>query len=281
MTTPEPISLGDGSGAAGLSRRHGVGVLTWPCLAPHAEIAVTTTEGGVSHGAYGSLNLGLHVGDDPAAVVENRRRAARAVGAGLDDLVLANQVHGARVVEVENGHRGRGARGTADAVAEADGLVTGEAGPVLVTLVADCVPMVLCDPVAGVLGVVHAGWRGTVAGVGPAAVAAMARLGAQPGRMLAGIGPAISPDRYQVGPEVADAVRAALGAAAESVLRPDAEDRWLLDLPGANRHLLALAGVPADHVHPAGFATGPPGPFFSDRSRRPCGRFGLLARLRP
>ena len=293
MITPDPVSRHDGAGGgagprrgagtrggAGLSTRHGVRVLTWPALAPYAEIAVTTSEGGISEGPYASLNLGLHVGDDPAAVVENRRRAARAVGAGLDDLVLANQVHGAQVVTVGSEHRGKGAREAADTVAEADGLVTRDPGPVLVILVADCLPMVLCDPVAGVLAVVHAGWRGTMAAVGPAAVASMVGLGAEPGRVLAGFGPAISPDRYQVGPEVAEAAHATFGDAAGALLRPDAEGRWLLDLPAANRHLLALAGVPAEQVHLAGAHTGPPGPFFSDRSLRPCGRFGLLARLR-
>ena len=274
MATP------DLAGDTELVVRHGLPVLTWPVLAPVAEVAVTTSEGGISGGAFATLNLGLHVGDDPEAVVENRRRAARAVGAGLDDLVLADQVHGAQVVVVGSEHRGRGARDVADAVARADGLVTCEPGPVLVILVADCVPIVLCDPVAGVLAAVHAGWRGTLAGVGPAVVATMAGLGADPGRMVAGIGPAISPERYQVGPEVAEAARDVLGADAGPLLRPDDEGRWRLDLPAANHRLLVRAGIPPAQIHLAGAHTGPPGPFFSDRTRRPCGRFGLLARLR-
>ena len=111
MATP------DLAGDTELVVRHGLPVLTWPVLAPVAEVAITTSEGGISGGAFATLNLGLHVGDDPEAVVENRRRAARAVGAGLDDLVLADQVHGAQVVVVGSEHRGRGARDLADAVA--------------------------------------------------------------------------------------------------------------------------------------------------------------------
>jgi YfiH family protein len=267
--------------AAGLVVRGGVPVLVWQDPSGAVEVAVTSSGGGVSEGPYASLNLGLHVGDDPDRVLENRRRAAAAVGTTLDDLVLAHQVHGARVVVVGDAERGRGARRAADAVADADGLVTADAGPVLVVLVADCVPMVLCDPEAGVLAAVHAGWRGTVAGVGPAAVAVMTGLGAEPGRIWAWLGPAVAPGRYPVGADVARAVRRALGQAAGAVLVPGGGDRFRLDLPGANRHLLAQAGVPVSQVHATPAATGPPGPFFSDRAARPCGRFGLLARLRP
>ena len=259
--------------------RLGLRALTWPALTEIAEVLVTTSDGGVSGGPYATLNLGLHVGDERRAVVENRRRAARAIGAELDDLVVANQVHGTRVTAVGSEDRGRGADDETDAVPEADGLVTGEAGPVLVILAADCVPIVLCDPVANVLAVVHAGWRGTVAGIASSVVAAMAELGADPRRTVVGIGPAISPARYQVGPEVAEQVRATLGGLARTCLA-GAGERWLLDLPAANLLLLNRSGIPTDQIHVATTHTGPPEPFFSDRSVRPCGRFGLLARLR-
>jgi YfiH family protein len=167
----------------------------------------------------------------------------------------------------------------ADTIPGADALVTTEPGLVLVTQVGDCVPIVLYDPVAGVLASVHAGWRGTVAGVSRAALEAMASLGSRPADVLAGLGPAIAPDRYQVGPEVAACFTNPAG-----ILRPDGTGKWLLDLWAANRRLLREAGVPDAQIHVATVPTGPgplgPGPFFSDRTARPCGRFALVARLK-
>jgi polyphenol oxidase len=277
MTAPVTASWRVGS-------RGGLEVLTWPAFdGLGAQIAVTTCAGGVSAGPYESLNLSFSVADDEGAVLENRRRLAGALGADLKDFIFARQVHGNTVHVATAADRGRGALGLADAVPEADALVTTEPGIVLAILVGDCVPLVLLDPVAGVLACVHAGWRGTVAAIGPAALAAMTELGAQRDRVIAGIGPAIGPDRYQVGADVADAVRACFGDAAGSLLRPDGTGRWLLDLWAANRRQLAAAGVPEGQIHVAAAPTGPApggaGLFFSDRTARPCGRFALVARL--
>jgi len=108
----------------------------------------------------------------------------------------------------------------------------------------------------------------------------MQALGARPGDVHAGLGPAIGPDRYQVGAEVAGAARGAFGA--QPFLRPDGTGAWLFDLWAANRFVLREAGVADRHIHLAAVPTGPdPGLFFSDRTARPCGRFAALARLRP
>lgn len=273
----------DGPAAHRLVRVGGLEVLEWPALGElGVDAAVTTRAGGVSAAPYDSLNLGLHVGDDPGAVIENRRLAARVLGASLDDLVLGAQVHGHRVAVVGADDAGRGARSADDALEGVDGLVTAEPALTLVTLVADCVPVVLADPVARMVAVVHAGWRGTVARVLDAALGAMAGLGARPADVVAALGPAVAPERYQVGPEVAEAARAGLGPeGARAALRPDGAGRWRLDLWEANRTILVQAGVPEHQVLVAALSTGSPGPFFSDRQRRPCGRFALLARLRP
>jgi YfiH family protein len=264
-----------------LERAGDLPVLRFGALeAAGVDAVVTTRHGGVSDGPFRSLNLGLHVGDDPAAVAENRRRAAAAVGALPGDLVLCDQVHGCTATVVTGRDRGRGAAEMADAVAATDVLVTAEPGPVLVTLVADCVPMALVDPVARVLATVHAGWRGTAARVAEAAVAAMAGAGADPARVVACLGPAASPATYRVGDEVAEALSDGVGGG-DGVLSPSGDGGWLVDLWAANRRVLVAAGVPAGSVVVAEVATGGDGPFFSDRAFRPCGRFGLLARLRP
>jgi polyphenol oxidase len=264
-------------------------LMTWPALdASGVEAAVTARPGGVSSGPYESLNLSLSVGDDPGCVLENRRRLAAAFGADPADFVFARQVHGAGVRVVGAGDRGSGAFSVDDAIDGADALVTSSPGVVLAILTADCVPVVLHDPQAGVLACVHAGWRGTVAGVTAAAVTAMADLGARPAAIVAGIGPAVAADRYQVGPDVHQAVTGAFGPAATSFIRPDAApSRWLLDLWAANRYALRESGVPDAQIHTTNLPTGPVNPtdptstghFFSDRAARPCGRLALVARL--
>jgi hypothetical protein len=274
---------------------HTVGGVTlgrWPGLgAPGLDLAVTTRRGGVSRGPYHSLNLALHVGDDPGDVLENRRRAATAFGCTVDDLVFAQQVHGAGVATVDRRHRGRGGRRLDDALAGVDALVTTDPGVVLVLQVADCVPIALYDPGARALALVHAGWRGTVAGVGGAALDALADVGARPGRIVALLGPCVAPERYQVGSEVEEAVGAALAGsgltgvafdrAMGEVLAADGADHWRLDLAAANRLLLERRGVALQHLVTSAAPTGGAGPFFSDRQARPCGRFALLARLHP
>lgn len=259
-----------------------VPLLTWECFDPSLmQAALTTRNGGVSTGRYASLNLGLHVDDSDAAVLENRTRIAAALGATLDDLVFCEQVHRRAVTIVGDEHRGRGARSQADAIPATDALVTTAAGLVLAVLVADCVPIVLHDPTSGVLACVHAGWGGTVRGVTPAAVRAMVDLGADPRSIVAGIGPAIAADAYQVGDDVADAARAAFGERTDRVLRPDGTGRFLFDLVTAARIQLADSGVMTANIHPSGLSTGPGTPFFSHRGEAPCGRFAVLARLRP
>ncbi|MDA8312372.1 MAG: polyphenol oxidase family protein [Actinomycetota bacterium] len=275
MIARPPSSAAD----AQLTRAGDVEVLSWPWLADlGVDAVVTTRECGVSTGTYRALNLGLHVGDDPEAVVENRRRAASALGASLDDLIFAAQVHGTLATVVGAADAGRGARSARDAVDATDALVTAVPGPVLVTLVADCSPVLLVDPDARVLATVHSGWRGAVGGAVASALETMAALGARADRTTAIIGPTVSPTAYVVGAEVASAARTALGAQADRVLWEHG-DRWRLDVAGANRLQLLAAGIAEDHIAASPFASGD-GPFFSDRVARPCGRFGLLARLR-
>lgn len=272
--------MGSGTPVPHLRRRAGLEVLTWPVFKGlGVDAVVTTRAGGVSTGRYASLNLGLHVDDEPERVLVNRRRGAAAIGLELSDLVFCSQVHGRGVAFVDRSHRGRGSRSLDDAVANADALVTASPGVGLVVLVADCVPLVLYEPVAHVVACVHAGWRGTVARVAEAAVDAMATLGAKPERILAGLGPAIPPDRYQVGEEVADAARSCFPEVADEVIQPAGAARWRFDLWAANRRILLEAGLAAENISLCGVGTGEGTPFFSHRASRPCGRFAAIAAL--
>ncbi len=222
---------------------------------------VTTRSGGVSDAPYDSLNLGSHVGDDPERVRENRRRVADAAGVAEEDLVIVDQVHGREVVEIAHSRDAEAAR--------ADALTTTSHDIALAILVADCVPVLLVDPVRGRLAVAHAGWRGLVAGVLEGVLARFER----PEDVHAFVGPAISGDRYQVGPEVAAHFAAVPGAR-----RPDHGDRSLLDLARVVEHRLRDAGLDDAHVSACVERTDDGTLFFSDRAARPCGRFALVAR---
>ncbi|HVB90996.1 MAG TPA: polyphenol oxidase family protein [Acidimicrobiales bacterium] len=261
----------------------GVPLLHWrQAGAAGASVAVTTRHGGVSEPPYDSLNLGLHVGDDPGRVLVNRRRAARDFGVSLGDLVFAQQVHGNSATVVGTTEHGRGTRAVGDAIPDTDILVTATPGTTLVILVADCLPLALLDPEARVLAAVHAGWRGTAARAVAHAMAAMSRLGATPPATMAFLGPAVHPNSYPVGAEVRRALARAVAPAAlhGDVARPDGADHWHVDLVAANRQQLNDAGIGPERVFDCGLTTAHAS-YFSDRAERPCGRFALMARLLP
>lgn len=257
---------------------HGVPYYSFPHMGgwPNLTQAVFGRRGGVSAAPYNSLNLSYAVGDDPASVAENGTRAAAAVGWELDRIVSPRQVHG-RHVEVV----GRGSASPVE-VLEADALVTDEPGVLLLMKFADCVPIVLWDPVHAAVGLVHAGWKGTMLGAPAAALEVMAqRFGSVPSELLAGIGPSIGPCCYQVGPEV---VRLA-GEAFPGVelARPSGDGSAYLDLWKANGETLMRAGVPGDNLAVAGLCTRCRHDlFFSHRAAMggPSGRFGVVAGLR-
>ncbi|AVZ72505.1 peptidoglycan editing factor PgeF [Streptomyces lunaelactis] len=156
-----------------------------------AHFAFTDRWGGVSAVPYDELNLGGAVGDDPAAVLTNRTIAAKSLDLDPDRVVWMNQVHGTDVAEVD-GPWGEGP------IPQVDGLVTARRGLALAVLTADCTPVLLADPVAGVVAAAHAGRPGMVAGIVPAAVGAMTSLGAEPSRIIARTGPAVCGRCYEV-----------------------------------------------------------------------------------
>jgi YfiH family protein len=194
-----------------------------------------TRTGGVSAGIYASLNCGLGSRDDPAAVAENRARVAAHLGAR--EVVSAYQVHGTAAFVVEAPPRRGAGRPRADA------LVTAVRGLALGVSTADCAPVLLADPGAGVVAAAHAGWRGALAGVVEAAVAAMEGMGAARSRIRAAVGPCIGLAAYEVGPEFEAAFLAADGANARFFARPPAADRPRFDLGAYVLHRLQRAGV--------------------------------------
>jgi YfiH family protein len=210
-------------------------------LAGHAGLAhgFFTRRGGVSCGAFASLNCSLSGRDAPEAVRENRRRAAEALGLARAAVAGLTQVHGAAVAVLEEPW-------PEDRRPEADALVTRRPGIALGVVTADCAPVLFADPAAGVIGAAHAGWRGALAGVLEATVEAMVAIGAERGRILAAIGPCIRQPSYEVAADLRDAVLAREPADARFFAAGRREGRWQFDLAGYCAARLAGAGVAAE-----------------------------------
>ncbi len=220
---------------------------------PHIEVrhAFSTRQGGVSEGAYSSLNLGYTVGDCPDRVGENRRRFARCLG--VDDLPwLLSMDHGVEVARIDQvsaieGQQSEGRRIPADAC------MTSKRNIPLSVTVADCVPVIFYDPRTQVAAVAHAGWRGTVNGIVARTIEAMVQAyGAQAWDIRVGIGPSIGPSSFEVGAEVAAEFTKAFPES--TVVRPHphpleaAEGKAFVDLWQANRRMALSVGVLDSHI---------------------------------
>jgi YfiH family protein len=219
--------------------------------------AFFTREGGVSGGLYTSLNGGTGSRDSSAHILENRARMAAALEVGPDFLLTAYQIHSPHVVVAEAPWR-------IDARPRADAIVTCTPGLAIGVSTADCGPILFADPVARVIGAVHAGWRGALAGVAEATVEAMARLGAKRSQIRAALGPMIRQDNYEVGPDLI-ARFAAEDSGSEQFFRPAArEGHALFDLAAYIGLQLTRAGV--RQVQDLGLCTyADPARFFSFR----------------
>ncbi len=231
----------------------------WP--APRGVRAfVTTRAGGVSRGDYASMNLGLSSGDEPANVERNRA----IVRAELpSDPVYLVQIHGTEVADLDRVAAGERPR--------ADAAVTAERGRAATVLIADCMPLLLCDRAGRRVAAAHAGWRGMAAGVIENAVAS---LHANPDDVIAWMGPAIGPDAFEIGPEVREAFLAT-DAEAHGAFRAHTPGKYLADLYTLARRRLAAIGVTS--VHGGGFCTfHEPRRFFSYRRVNASGRMGAF-----
>jgi len=231
----------------------------WP--APTRVRAVSTTRmGGVSLGVYASLNLGGRVGDEPAAVLENRRRLRSTLDLPQEPVWL-KQVHGTHVLRFESG--------AADETADAT--LSREAGRVCAVTTADCLPVLFCDTVGTAVAAAHAGWRGLAAGVLEETVTAMR---AAPREVLAWFGPAIGPQKYEVGEDVRRSfLEKDPGAGA--AFRATQSGKWLCDLYALAWRRLTAVGV--THIYGGGLCTySDRERFFSFRRDGGCGRMASL-----
>jgi len=252
--------------------------MTVPVLQPRwaapagVRAAFSLRSGGASEPPWDTLNLGVHVGDDPSAVMENRRRLANALRLPSEPVWL-DQVHGRDVIEVDERFRPEGGSRP-----RADALVTRTPGIVLAIQVADCLPVLFSSRDGRVLGAAHAGWRGLAAGVLEATVEAMAK---PPADLVVWLGPAIGPAHFEVGEEVREAFLAGppghsgVSGAVEAAFQRNPKGRWQCDLPALARQRLAALGV--GQVDGGEWCTAAdPVRFFSHRRDQRTGRMAAL-----
>ncbi len=244
---------------------------------PGFHHALSTRHGGVSQGEFDSLNLAFHVGDEAELVRDNRRSWARQVGFAADHLVAAQQTHGVNIRVVLPEDSGRGALGWDAALPDCDALVTHEKKVPVLILVADCAPLLLVDPTERVCAVVHAGWRGALAGIAGKTVETMrSEWGTNPRDVLAAIGPCLSLENLEVSEEVAAVVEA---KDSNSVIRASEWAKPHLDLRGLIQGDLVEAGVSRSNIEVSPFCPKERSDlFFSHRGQNGrAGRFGIVA----
>lgn len=225
--------------------------LSYPSLEKTGMVrhGFSTRLGGVSEGIYASMNLSFSRGDKEAAVQENYRRVARAIGFDWQSVVTSDQTHTANVRVVTNQDKGCGLTKPRP-YQDVDGMITNEPGITLATFYADCVPLYLLDPVKKAIGLSHSGWKGTVGKIGKATVQAMEReYGTTPKDLIVAIGPSICQDCYEVSEDVIEKFQKAFPREQWDGLFYQKENgKYQLDLWEANRQIFLEAGVKPENI---------------------------------
>jgi YfiH family protein len=247
-------------------------------LGDAVRLVFTDRAGGVSPQPYESLNLAYHTGDSPENVLANRRFVERALGVAAERFIYLEQVHGLKVSRAGPDDVSNQSLHHTASLSETDGVYTTEPGITLAVLTADCVPLALAEPTAGMVAMLHAGWRGTIGNIAGETVSAItAELGLDPRYIHAVMGPAIGPCCYKVDEGRAGLFVEKYGSRSDVVL--DAGGYWL-DLLSANRANLIESGLRAENIRSVGGCTCCESRFFSFRRDGVTGRQGAFIYLR-
>lgn len=240
------------------SLKNEAALLTEPIITGEKVIRAgfSLRDGGTSCGPFVSLNLGLHVGDQAEKVVRNRRILGKEIGFPVDQWVCAQQVHGVNIAEITSDLAGSGSVDLQSAVENVDGLYTSETDLLLALCFADCVPIYFYVKDPAVVGILHAGWRGTVQGGAERMVKTLMRAFRIPASSVhAIIGPAIAGPDYEVDQRVIAEVQRLDRSLWKNALSPHGEGHGLLDLRVLNRAILAEAGVPEEQIVMTAYST--------------------------
>ena len=227
----------------------------WVKEFPGLIVGFTTKHGGISKGPFGSLNFGFHVGDEPSAVCQNRRILADQIGFPLQQWVGAEQSHETNIQKVLRNDAGKGAQTYESAFTRTDGFFSYEKDVLLTLCYADCVPLYFLAPSKQMIGIAHAGWKGSVDGIAAEMIERLTLEGIDPSEIKVGIGPSICGDCYIVDNRVIDTIEKSLETVEKKPYNHISGNQYRLDLRKLNEILLVNAGVLAKNIRTTNFCT--------------------------
>lgn len=238
-----------------LSTNEFFSIKEWMDRYPGLEAGFTTKNGGVSKQVFTGLNFGFHVGDDQGSVCQNRLLLANKINFPLDSWIGAEQTHGVHIQKVSKKDQGRGSEDYDSSFNDTDGFFTDETGILLTLCYADCVPLYFIEPDSRLIGAAHAGWKGTVSGIGTEMISKFQQNGAKTEKISAVIGPSICKKCYIVDERVTLLVKNVLEGVESLPYNQVSEGQYSLDLKELNRQILLKAGVKNENIHVTDFCT--------------------------
>ncbi|MEH7502410.1 peptidoglycan editing factor PgeF [Neobacillus drentensis] len=247
---------------------------SWIKQFPSLAVGMTTKNGGVSKGDYETLNLGFHVGDELSAVCSNREKVSELLEFPLNNWVGAEQTHGIQLKKISKEDRGKGSHSYENSIKDTDGFYTNEEGILLSLCFADCVPLFFIAPDSKMIGIAHAGWKGTVGQIAKEMISAWGREGINPQEILVAIGPSICEKCYIVDKRVINLVENTLVDVEILPYNLINDGQYSLDLREVNRQIIIKSGVPVTNILMTGFCSSCDKEFFSHR--RDQGRTGRM-----
>jgi YfiH family protein len=248
---------------------------SWIRQFPGLAAGMTTKNGGASKGNYETLNLGFHVGDDRSDVCINRGKVSELLKFPLNTWVGAEQTHGIHLKKISKADRGKGSKSYEDSFKDTDGFYTNEEGILLSLCFADCVPLFFIAPESRMIGIAHAGWKGTVGQIAKEMINAWGREGITPQQIFVAIGPSICKKCYIVDQRVINLVENTLVDVETLPYNLTNDGQYSLDLREVNRQIIVNSGVPDINIQMTGFCSSCDKEFFSHR--RDQGRTGRMA----
>jgi len=228
---------------------------SWSKRDPRLIVGVTTKNGGISTDAYQQLNTAFHVNDAEPAVVGNREILSKKLAVPLTQWVGAEQTHETHIEKITSRHRGAGASDYQTALKATDGMYTDDSNLLLTLCFADCVPLYFYAPEAGLIGTAHAGWKGTIGGIGSKMVELWKREGVDPEQIYAAIGPSICMNCYVVDDKVINLVQKLLEETDEKPYNLISEGQYQLDLKQLNAQILEKSGIPKKNIEISAMCT--------------------------
>ncbi|OEF99536.1 hypothetical protein BHF71_08615 [Vulcanibacillus modesticaldus] len=229
---------------------------SWTKLLPDLSVGFSTRIGGQSVGNYDSMNLALHVGDHKEHVIANRQKLMSIIGFSYDAWTVAEQIHGNHIEIITDEKRGRGRFDQKDAIPATDGLLTDEPDILLTSYYADCVPLFFLDPKKRVVGLAHAGWKGTVLKIAEKMVEAMVKhYQSSIKEIRVAIGPSIGQCCYEVNHQVIDPLREAIDNLPQDAIIDKKNGHFDLDLKKINRQILINAGILYENIEISSLCT--------------------------